>query len=105
MEVEETECNIMVVGCWLILVSHVTHPLPFFVIGTAAIQIANDPIKHELTKHIGVDVFFTRSCCQQSTIHLEYVPSELQLADFFRKAQTKEDQKLHVLKLNVSNPP
>ena len=72
---------------------------------TAAIQIANDPVKHELTKHIGVDAFFTRSHCQQSTIHLEYVPSELQLADFFTKAQTKEHHKLHVLKLNVSDPP
>jgi hypothetical protein len=72
---------------------------------TAAIQIANDPVKHELTKHIGVDAFFTRSHCQQLTIHLEYVPSELQLADFFTKAQTKEHHKLHVLKLNVSDPP
>jgi hypothetical protein len=24
-----------------------------------AIQIANDPVKHELTNHIGVDAFFT----------------------------------------------
>ena len=72
---------------------------------TAAIQIANDPVKHELTKHIGVDALFTRSHCQQSTIHLEYVPSELQLADFFTKAQTREQHRLHILKLNVSDPP
>ena len=72
---------------------------------TAAIQIANDPVKHELTKHIGVDAFFTRSHCQQSTIHLKYVPSELQLADFFTKAQTREQHKLHILKLNVADPP
>jgi hypothetical protein len=52
-----------------------------------------------------VDAFFTRSHCQQLTIHLEYVPSELQLADFFTKAQTKEHHKFHVLKLNVSDPP
>ena len=51
-----------------------------------AIQIANDLVKHELTKHIGMDAFFTRSHCQQSTIHLEYVSSEVQLADFFTKA-------------------
>jgi hypothetical protein len=72
---------------------------------TAVIQIANDHVKHELTKHIGMDAFFTCSHCQQSTIHLEYVPSELQLADFFTKAQTKEHHKLHVLKLNVSDAP
>ena len=72
---------------------------------TAAIQIANDLVKHELTKHIGVDAFFTRSHCQQSTIHLEYVPSEVQLADFFTKAQTREQHNLHIIKLNVSDPP
>jgi hypothetical protein len=72
---------------------------------TAAIQIANDPVKHELTKHIGVDASLTRSHCQQSTIHLEYVPSELQIADFFTKAQTRDQHNLHILKLNVSDPP
>ena len=53
---------------------------------TSAIQIATDPVKHELTKHIGVDAYFTRSHCQQSTIILQYVPSEIQVADFFTKA-------------------
>jgi hypothetical protein len=70
-----------------------------------AIQIANDPMKHELTKHIGVDAFFTRSHCQQKTISLQYVPSELQLANFFTKAQTREQHRLHLIKLNASNPP
>jgi hypothetical protein len=32
---------------------------------TSAIQIVNNPVKHELTKHIGVDVFFTRDHYQQ----------------------------------------
>jgi hypothetical protein len=56
---------------------------PLLCDNTRAIQIANDPVKHELTKHIGVDAFFTRSHCQQKTISVQYVPSELQLADFF----------------------
>jgi glycine cleavage system aminomethyltransferase T len=47
-------------------------------------------VKHELTKHIGVDAFFTRSHCHQKTIALQYVPSELQVADLFTKAQTRE---------------
>ncbi|XP_044333777.1 uncharacterized mitochondrial protein AtMg00810 [Triticum aestivum] len=65
-------------------------PTPLLCDSTAAIQIANDPVKHELTKHIGVDAFFTRSHCQQSTVKLQYVPSELQVADFFTKAQLGE---------------
>ena len=50
---------------------------------TSAIQIATDPVKHELTKHIGVDASFTRSHCQQKTIALQYVPFEIQVADLF----------------------
>jgi hypothetical protein len=80
-------------------------PTPLLCDNTGAIQIANDPAKHELTKHIGVDAFFTRSHCHQKTIALQYVPSELQLADFFTKAQTREQHRLHLLKLNASDPP
>ena len=78
---------------------------PLLCDNTGAIQIANDPVKHELTKHIGVDAFFTRSHCHQKTISLQYVPSELQLADFFTKAQTREQHRLHLIKLNASDPP
>ena len=80
-------------------------PTPLLCDNTGAIQIANDPVKHELTKHIGVDAFFTRSHCHQKTIALQYVPSELQLAYFFTKAQTREQHRLHLLKLNASDPP
>ena len=51
-------------------------PTPLLCDNTRAIQIANDPVKHELTKHIGVDAAFTRSHCHQKTIALEYVSSE-----------------------------
>jgi hypothetical protein len=72
---------------------------------TGTIQICHDPVKRELTKHIGVDVSFTRYHCHQKTIDLQYVPSELQLADFFTKAQTRAQHQFHLLKLNASNPP
>jgi hypothetical protein len=71
----------------------------------SAIQISHDPVKHELTKHIGVDASFTRSHCQQKTIDLQYVPSESQLADFFTKAQTRAQHQFYLIKLNASNPP
>jgi hypothetical protein len=47
-------------------------------------------VKHELTKHIGVDAFFTQFHCHENTIALQYVPSKLQVTDFFTKAQTRE---------------
>ncbi|WVZ89477.1 hypothetical protein U9M48_035880 [Paspalum notatum var. saurae] len=51
-----------------------------------AISIARDPVKHELTKHIGVDVYYTRAQVQDGVVTLRYVPLELQLADFLTKA-------------------
>uniref|UniRef100_A0A453BJI4 Uncharacterized protein n=1 Tax=Aegilops tauschii subsp. strangulata TaxID=200361 RepID=A0A453BJI4_AEGTS len=49
--------------------------------------IARDPVKHELTKHIGVDASCVLRC--KRTVALQYVSSELQLADFLTKAQTR----------------
>jgi len=54
-----------------------------------AIIIVCDPIKHELSKHIGFDASFMRSHVQDQVIALQYVPFKLQLQDFFMKAQTK----------------
>jgi hypothetical protein len=44
---------------------------------TGAISIARDPIKHELTKHVGVNAHFTRSQVQHGVVTLQYVHSEL----------------------------
>ena len=59
---------------WLLADLGVPCDAPTFILcdSIAAIQIANDPVKHELTKHIGVDASFTRFHCQQSTICLQY---------------------------------
>jgi hypothetical protein len=45
-------------------------------------------VKHELTKHVGVDCFYVRSAIQDKIIALRYVPSEIQLADLLTKAHT-----------------
>jgi hypothetical protein len=39
----------------------VTTPTSLLSDSTGAISIARDPVKHELTKHIGVDAFYTRA--------------------------------------------
>jgi hypothetical protein len=64
----------------------VSMPTPLLSDSTWAISIAHDLVKHELTKHVGVDAHFTRSQVQDGVVVLQYVPSELQLADFFTKA-------------------
>jgi hypothetical protein len=72
---------------------------------TGAASIAHDPIKYELTKYIGVDAHFTRPYIQNGVAALQYVPSELQLADFFTKAQTHAHHQFYLSKLSVVDPP
>jgi hypothetical protein len=83
----------------------VTSPTSLLSDSTGAISIARDPIKHELTKHIGVDASYTRTQVQDQVIALQYVPSELQLADFFTKAQTRAQHRFYLSKLSVVDPP
>jgi hypothetical protein len=39
----------------------ISMPTPLLTDSTWAISIACDPVKYELTKHVGVDAHFTRS--------------------------------------------
>ncbi|WVZ70679.1 LOW QUALITY PROTEIN: hypothetical protein U9M48_019322 [Paspalum notatum var. saurae] len=76
----------------------VSIPTPLLIDKTGAISIARDPVKHELTKHIGVDAYYTRAQVQDGVVTLRYVPSELQLADFLTKAQTRDQHRFYLSK-------
>jgi hypothetical protein len=80
-------------------------PTPVLSDSTGAISIARNPVKHELTKHIGVDAFYTHAQVQAQVIALQYVPFELQLADLFTKTQTRAQHDFLLSKLSVVNPP
>uniref|UniRef100_A0A0A9FRF0 Uncharacterized protein n=1 Tax=Arundo donax TaxID=35708 RepID=A0A0A9FRF0_ARUDO len=82
-----------------------TAPTPLSSDSTGAISIARDPVKHELTKHIGVDASYMRSHVQDQVVTLHYVPSELQLADFFTKPRTRAQYGYFFSKLSVVDPP
>ncbi|WVZ93020.1 hypothetical protein U9M48_039043 [Paspalum notatum var. saurae] len=69
------------------------------------LRIARDPVKHELTKHIGVDAYYTRAQVQDGVVTLRCVPSELRLADFLTKAQTRDQHRFYLSKLSVFDPP
>jgi hypothetical protein len=83
----------------------VSMPTPLLFNSTGAISIARDPVKHELTKHVGVDTHFTQSHVQDCVVALQYVPSGLQLVDFFTKAQTRAYHQFYLSKLSVVDPP
>jgi hypothetical protein len=56
-------------GCYMMtpLLSH----------STCSISITRDSVKHNLIKHIDVDVYYTPAQVQSGVIALQYVPSEL----------------------------
>ena len=80
-------------------------PTPLSSDSTGVLSIARDPVKHELTKHIGVDASYMRSQVHDQIVALQYVPSEFQLADFFTKAQTGAQHSYFLSKLSVVDPP
>jgi hypothetical protein len=72
---------------------------------TGAISIAQDPVKHELTKYVGVDCYYVQSVVHDKIIALQYVPSEIQLEDLFTKVYTRAQYCFILSKLNVVDPP
>jgi hypothetical protein len=91
---------------WLLVDFGVFASMPTHLLSdnTRAISIARDSVKHELTKHVGIDAHFTRSQVQDDVVAFQYVPSELQLADFFMKAQTRAHHQFFLSKLSVVDP-
>jgi hypothetical protein len=78
-----------------------SHPTPIYCENQSSIQIAHNSIFHERTKHIEIDCHLTRHHLKHGTISLPFVPSSLQIADFFTKAHSISRFRFLVGKLSM----
>jgi hypothetical protein len=76
--------------CWLIqflreLKVDFELPIPVFMDNQAAMGLAQNPVKHQRTKHMDIKYFFLREKIEQGLIVLKYVNTLDNVADIFTK--------------------
>ena len=77
----------------------VTNSTPLHADNTSAIQITANPVFHESTKHIEVDCHSIREALDTRVISLPHISTNLQIADVFMKAMTRQRHQFLVGKL------
>ncbi|KAL6339396.1 hypothetical protein AAG906_032926 [Vitis piasezkii] len=82
-----------------------TTSTPLHADNTSAIQIATNPVFHERTKHIEVDCHSIRDTLESRVISLPHISSDLQVADVFTKALTRQRHQFLVGKLLLVDLP
>ncbi|KAG5864215.1 hypothetical protein JTB14_031796 [Gonioctena quinquepunctata] len=69
----------------------------------SAIKLANNPEFHKRTKHIDIKYHFVREASENGVVKIDYVESNLQLADILTKPLTKEKISSARTQLKIQN--
>jgi len=67
----------------------------------AAVNIANNPIQFDRTKHVDIDRFFIKEKLDSGVLKLKYVKSRSQLADCFTKGLGPSEVELSCSKMGM----
>ncbi|KAJ0458212.1 putative RNA-directed DNA polymerase [Helianthus annuus] len=82
--------NVVAEICWLRnLLLELHHPLSratlVYCDNVSAIYLSGNPVQHQRTKHIELDIHFVREQVQRGQVRVLHVPSRYQVADIFTK--------------------
>lgn len=78
-------------------------PIKMLCDNQASISISKDPVQHDRTKHIEIDLHFISEKIENKSISIEYVPSHHQVADILTKPLPRSSFLEQCSKLNLMN--
>eukprot|EP00253_Pinus_taeda_P035870 PITA_35870 len=65
------------------------HPTTLWCDNQSAIQLCKDPVQHQRSKHIELQMHFIRKLIQDHVLEVQYCSTDDQVADIFTKALTE----------------
>jgi hypothetical protein len=82
--------NIVAEACWLRqLLVELHNPLSratmVYCGNVSAVYLSTNPVQHQRTKHVEIDLHFVRECVVVGDVRVLHVPTTSQLADIFTK--------------------
>ncbi|KAE8692687.1 hypothetical protein F3Y22_tig00110831pilonHSYRG00456 [Hibiscus syriacus] len=101
--------NVVSESCWLRnllleLNCHIRKATMVYCDNVSAINLSGNPIKHQRTKHIKMDIHFVREKDAQGEVRVRHVPSRYHIADIFTKGLPLLFDDFRT-SLNVRDPP